>query len=107
MGSVEAHLTYARYVNGIGLVTGAAGFIGSHLVDRLLMVSRSVVGIDSSEDYYPRHLKEADLATAHVDPRFGLIEANILDLNAAGAESRFSCSLSGLGPVSGRSPCAA
>ena len=36
------------------VVTGAAGFIGSHLVDRLLADGCAVVGVDSFEDYYPR-----------------------------------------------------
>ena len=38
---------------------GAAGFIGSHLVERLLDEGAQVVGVDSFEDYYPRPLKEA------------------------------------------------
>ena len=41
------------------VVTGAAGFIGSHLVERLLADGHEVVGIDSFEDYYPRPFKEA------------------------------------------------
>jgi len=36
------------------VVTGCAGFIGSHLTDRLLADGHTVVGIDSFEDYYPR-----------------------------------------------------
>ncbi len=46
------------------VVTGAAGFIGSHLVDRLLADGCEVVGVDSFEDYYPRPYKEANLAAA-------------------------------------------
>ena len=42
------------------VVTGAAGFIGSHLVERLLAAGHEVVGIDSFEDYYPRSFKEAN-----------------------------------------------
>lgn len=78
------------------LVTGAAGFIGSHLVDRLLAGGRSVIGIDSFEDYYPRYFKEANLAAASRSPGFRLVEANLLDLAAADAESRFGCTLAEL-----------
>jgi len=46
------------------VVTGCAGFIGSHLADRLLADGHAVVGIDSFEDYYPRALKEANLVQA-------------------------------------------
>lgn len=44
------------------LVTGAAGFIGSHLCERLLQSGHSVVGLDSFVAYYPRSFKEANLA---------------------------------------------
>jgi len=46
------------------VVTGAAGFIGSHLSDRLLADGHAVVGIDSFEDYYPRAIKEANVKGA-------------------------------------------
>jgi nucleoside-diphosphate-sugar epimerase len=64
------------------LVTGAAGFIGSHLVERLLSEGASVVGLDSFEDYYPRKLKEANLAVALADPRYAFVEADIHTLAA-------------------------
>ena len=45
------------------LVTGAAGFVGSHLCGELLDHGYSVRGVDCFTDYYPRPLKEANLAT--------------------------------------------
>ena len=45
------------------VVTGAAGFIGSHLSAALLKSGATVTGIDCFTDYYPRPLKEANLAT--------------------------------------------
>lgn len=66
------------------LVTGCAGFIGSHLTDRLLADGFEVVGIDSFEDYYPRAMKEANIAQAQVHDAFELVEANLLALNAGG-----------------------
>src|SRR5262245_10962408 len=44
------------------LVTGAAGFIGSHLCERLLALGHSVVGVDAFVPYYPRAIKDANLA---------------------------------------------
>lgn len=67
------------------VVTGCAGFIGSHLTDRLLADGHAVVGIDSFEDYYPRAIKEANLVGARANPAFTLHEANILDLTAEAA----------------------
>ena len=66
------------------VVTGAAGFIGSHLTDRLLADGYRVIGIDSFEDYYPRGMKEANLRRATAHPRFVLLERNLLDLGSDG-----------------------
>ena len=44
------------------LVTGAAGFIGSHLCEHLLRSNHTVVGLDAFIPYYPRAAKEANLA---------------------------------------------
>jgi UDP-glucose 4-epimerase len=67
------------------LVTGCAGFIGSHLTDRLLADGHTVVGIDAFEEYYPRAIKEANLECACANPAFTLHDANILDLAAEAA----------------------
>ena len=68
------------------VVTGAAGFIGSHLVDRLLADGCDVVGVDSFEDYYPRRYKEANLVGARSSDRFSLVTDNLLALaNGDGA----------------------
>ena len=60
-------------------VTGAAGFIGSHLCERLLADGHSVAGIDCFTDYYPRTVKERNLAGCRDHPRFAFHE---LDLSA-------------------------
>jgi nucleoside-diphosphate-sugar epimerase len=52
------------------LVTGAAGFIGSHLCERLLQDGHAVVGVDAFIPYYPRAVKEANLAAAHAQRGF-------------------------------------
>jgi len=72
-------------VKGGIVVTGCAGFIGSHLTDRLLADGHTVVGIDSFEDYYPRAIKEANLEGALANTAFTLHEANILELAAEAA----------------------
>jgi UDP-glucose 4-epimerase len=61
------------------IVTGAAGFIGSTLVDRLLSERRRVIGIDCFRDYYPVERKRANLAGAMLDPMFRLVEADLAD----------------------------
>ena len=63
------------------VVTGAAGFIGSHLCERLLSAGHSVVGIDSFSDYYARALKEQNLETSRANPNFTLLEADLAAAN--------------------------
>lgn len=64
------------------LVTGAAGFIGSHVSQRLLALGRRVVGFDNFDSFYPREIKERNLAEvrSHAGPaasRFEFIEGDI------------------------------
>jgi nucleoside-diphosphate-sugar epimerase len=57
------------------LVTGAAGFIGSHLSGALLDAGATVTGIDCFTDYYPRAVKEANLAVLKGRAGFSFVEA--------------------------------
>jgi nucleoside-diphosphate-sugar epimerase len=61
------------------LVTGAAGFIGSHLVAGLLDKGATVVGVDCFTDYYPRALKEANLEENTLRERFRFAETRLQD----------------------------
>lgn len=71
------------------VVTGGAGFIGSHLVERLLSEGHHVVAVDSFEDYYPRRYKDANVTAALECDRYELIEENLLALGeSVAAECR-------------------
>ena len=61
------------------LVTGAAGFIGMHVCEKLLARGDDVVGVDNLNDYYDVALKEARLARLTPDPRFRFFRLDIAD----------------------------
>jgi nucleoside-diphosphate-sugar epimerase len=61
------------------LVTGGAGFIGSHLSTRLLDEGAEVIALDSFTDYYPRLLKEANVAPLRSRAGYRLVESAIAD----------------------------
>ena len=64
------------------LVTGAAGFIGSALSERLLARGDEVIGLDNLNDYYDVSLKEARLARLQGQPGFTFIKAGLEDREA-------------------------
>jgi UDP-glucuronate 4-epimerase len=65
------------------VVTGVAGFIGSHLSERLLAGGHEVVGIDCFTDYYARSRKEQNLETSRSSDRFHFEAADLVDADLA------------------------
>jgi nucleoside-diphosphate-sugar epimerase len=63
------------------VVTGAAGFIGSHLAESLLAAGHEVTGVDAFTDYYPRAAKERNLETARDHRSFRLVEGRLQDMD--------------------------
>ncbi len=61
------------------LVTGAAGFIGMHVAERLLARGDTVVGLDNLNDYYDPNLKLSRLARLQATPGFDFVKADIAD----------------------------
>lgn len=59
------------------LVTGVAGFIGSHLAERLVDEGYRVIGVDCFTDYYAREFKEHNLTSLRPAPAFEFIEADL------------------------------
>jgi UDP-glucose 4-epimerase len=76
---------------GVLLVTGAAGFIGSTLVDRLLRDGHRVRGIDSFSDYYDPAIKRRNLEAAQRHPQFEFVEGDLVDADLGALLRDVSC----------------
>jgi len=63
------------------LVTGCAGFIGSHLSEKLVESGFEVVGIDSFTDYYDQKIKEANVEDLVKSPNFNLVKKDLLGVD--------------------------
>jgi len=61
------------------LITGAAGFIGSHLSERLLAEGGTVVGVDNFDDFYEPQIKHLNIAECLKNKNFQLVEADVRD----------------------------
>ena len=59
------------------LVTGVAGFIGSHVSEALIARGHEVVGVDNFDPFYPRDVKERNLSRLRQMPGFRFIEADV------------------------------
>jgi nucleoside-diphosphate-sugar epimerase len=65
------------------LITGAAGFIGSTLGEKLLSQGETVIGIDAFTDYYSQEIKRDNLRTALTHDRYTFMEGDITTLHLA------------------------
>jgi UDP-glucuronate 4-epimerase len=81
----EEDILFFRDENGVRLmqsavlITGAAGFIGSHLTERLLSNGGEVVGLDNFDDYYAPAIKRDNIRAVGSGGRFHMVEGDIRD----------------------------
>jgi UDP-glucose 4-epimerase len=73
------------------IVTGAAGFIGSNLCQKLLADGFSVTGIDSFTDFYPRWIKERNISPLRAHNEFEFLDQDLDDLDTAGILEGADC----------------
>lgn len=73
------------------LVTGCAGFIGSHVCELLLAKGYSVVGVDNFDPFYPKELKEKNLASFIKHPSFKFYQLDLVDGMQTITETDFVC----------------
>jgi UDP-glucuronate 4-epimerase len=66
-------------MNGVALVTGAAGFVGSHLTERLLDLGYEVIGIDNFDDGYSEAVKRGNIRGLESRNRFRLWQGDVRD----------------------------
>lgn len=74
--------TVARHQKSV-LITGAAGFIGSHLAERCLSLGWRVIGLDSFSQYYPEVVKRQNIAAVADHPAYTMVEGDLLDYDLA------------------------
>jgi len=75
------------------LLTGAAGFIGSHLTEKLLQQGHQITGLDNFDDFYDPKIKRRNIADSLKNKNFKLAEADIRDKNAVNKtlDESFDC----------------
>lgn len=59
------------------VITGVAGFIGSHLGEKLISLGHEIIGIDNFDPFYPKKFKESNLAVLRASGKFSFYEADI------------------------------
>jgi UDP-glucose 4-epimerase len=79
------------------LLTGAAGFIGSHLAERLVAQGHEVLGVDAFTEYYDPRVKETNLQALQTSSRFQLVRADLVttDLESLVDTCEVICHLAG------------
>jgi UDP-glucuronate 4-epimerase len=75
------------------LVTGAAGFIGFHVAQRLLAEGRQVVGLDSVNNYYDPQLKAARLDILKAQPGFTFVRLDLAVRSWSTSRRRRACAI--------------
>src|SRR5436305_9449823 len=77
-------------LNKRALITGAAGFIGSHLCDRMLNEGWNITAVDNFDSFYSREAKMANIQDHLDNPAYTLAEVDIRDAGSLAAVVRGS-----------------